>query len=56
MEMRSGRVTGASDISDGVSLIHGLSLTYRNGGHVAIQRHIAVAMVDHDAVTVAAVP
>src|SRR5699024_9683950 len=56
MEMGSGGVAGTAHSADSVAPVHSLSLGHTDAGQMAIQRHISVAVVYHDAVAVAAVP
>ena len=56
MAVVTGGVAGRADIADGLTLRDSLPLRDRDLGHMAVQRLVAVTMVDLDIVAVGVMP
>ena len=56
MAVVTGGVAGRADIADGLTLRDSLPLRDRNLGHMAVQRLVAVAVVDLNVVAVGVMP
>ena len=56
MQMRAGGRAGTADIADGLPLRDGVALGNCKAIQVSIQGYVTVAVVNHDAVAVTAVP